>query len=161
MWVLYVECIPALCRCTLAEKSEWIARGTSTYTSSGRETNLSIAKRGATDETILYRIWSLLLSLPSLNVKVEFFRLPGEKRRFVGDTSVVCLFRIPYYPLFRTVIHSSVLSLGVVCWLQICIRELILNPLIYLLVSELHVAFCNTCFFRFRIILFAFNEIVP
>uniref|UniRef100_F6HRN1 Uncharacterized protein n=1 Tax=Vitis vinifera TaxID=29760 RepID=F6HRN1_VITVI len=40
---------------------------------------------------------------------------PGDKRRFVGDTSVVCLFRIPYYSPFRTVLHSSVLPLGVVC----------------------------------------------
>ena len=98
---------------------------------------------------LVFYIWSLLLSLPSLNVRVEFFRFPGDYRRFVGDTSVVCLFRIPYYPLFCTVLHSSVLSLGVVCWLQICIRELFLNPLIYLLVSELHVAFWNTRFFRF------------
>ena len=93
--------------------------------------------------------WSLLLSLPSINVSLEFFRFPWDKREFVGDTSVVCLFHIPYYPPFRTVLHSSVLSLGVICWLQICIRELILNPLIYLLVSELHAAFCNTCFIRF------------
>ena len=98
---------------------------------------------------LVFYIWSLLLSLPSLNVRVEFFRFPRDKRRFVGDSSVVCLFRIPYYPPFRTVLHSSVLSLGVVCWLQICIRELILNPLIFLLVSELHVAFCNARFFRF------------
>ena len=98
---------------------------------------------------LVFYNWSLLLSLPSINVSVEFFRFPGDKRRFVGDTSVVCLFRIPYCPPFRTVLHSSVLSLGVVCWLQICIRELILNPLIYLLVFELHVAFWNTRFFRF------------
>ena len=97
----------------------------------------------------VFYIWSLLLSLPSLNVRVGFFRFSGDKRRFVGDTSEVCLFRIPYYPPFRTVLHSSVFSLGVVCWLQICIRELILNPLIYLLVSELHAAFCNTGFIRF------------
>ena len=93
--------------------------------------------------------WSLLLSLPSINVSLEFFRFPWDKRRFVGDTSVLCLFRIPYYPPFPTVLHSSLLSLGVVCWLQICIRELILNTLIYLLVSELHVSFSNTHFFRF------------
>ena len=98
---------------------------------------------------LIFYIWSLLLALPSLNVRVEFFRFPGDKRRFVGDTSVVCLFRIPYYPPFRTVLHSSVLSLGVVCWLQICIREWILNPLIFLLVSELHVAFGNARFFCF------------
>ena len=98
---------------------------------------------------LVFYIWSLLLSPPSLNVRMEFFRFPGDKRRFVGDTSVVCLFRISYYPPFRTVLHSSVLFLGVVCWLQICIRELILNPLIYLLVSELHVAFCNTRFYCF------------
>ena len=97
----------------------------------------------------VFYIWSLLLCLPSISVRVEFFRFLGDKRRFVGDTSVVCLFCIPYYPPFRTVLHSTVLSLGVVCWLQICIRELILNHLIYLLVSELHVAFCNTRFFRF------------
>ena len=98
---------------------------------------------------LVFYIWSLLLSPPSLNIRVEFFRIPGDKRRFVGDTSVVCLFRIPYYPPFRTVLHSSVLSLGVVCWLQICIRELIFNPLSFLLVSELHVAFCNARFFCF------------
>ena len=97
----------------------------------------------------VFYIWSLLLSLPSLNVRVEFFRFPGDKRRFVGDTSVVCLFRIPYYPPFCTVLHSSVLSLGVVCWLQICIRELIFNTLIFLLVSELNVAFSNARFFVF------------
>ena len=98
---------------------------------------------------LVFYIWSLLLSLPSLNVRVEFFRFPEDKRRFVGDTSVVCLFRIPYYPPFRTVLHSSVLSLGVVCCVQICIRELICNPLVYLLVFELHFAFCNARFFRF------------
>ena len=98
---------------------------------------------------LVFYILSILLSLPSLNVRVEFFRFPEDKRRFVGDSSVVCLFRIPYYPPFRTVLHSSVLFLGFVCWLQICIRELILNPLIYLLVSKLHVAFCNTRFFHF------------
>ena len=98
---------------------------------------------------LVFYNWSLLLSLPSINVSVEFFRFPWDKRRFVGDTFVVCLFRIPYYPPFCTVLHSSVLSLGVVCWLQICIRELILNHLIYLLVSELHVAFCIACFFHF------------
>ena len=98
---------------------------------------------------LVFYVWSLLLSLPSLNVRVEFFRFPEDKRRFVGDTCAVCLFRIPYYPPFRTVLHSFVLSLGVVCWLQICIRELIFNPCIYLLISELHVACCNARFFRF------------
>ena len=98
---------------------------------------------------LVFYNWSLLLSLPSINVSVEFFRFPWDKRRFVRDSSVVCLFRIRYYPPFRTVLHSTVLSLGVVCWLQICIRELVLNPLIYLLVSALHVAFSNTRFFRF------------
>ena len=98
---------------------------------------------------LVFYNWSLLLSLSSINVRVEFFRFPGDKRRFVGDTPVVCLFRLPYDRPFRTVLHSSILSLGVVCWLQICIRELILNPLIYLFFSELHVAFCIACFFRF------------
>ena len=98
---------------------------------------------------LIFYIWSLLLALPSINVRVEFFRFPGLKRRFVGDTSAVCLFRLPYDPPFRTVLHSSVLSLGVVCWLQICIWELIFNPLIFFLVSELHVALCNARFFRF------------
>ena len=100
MWVLYVECIPALCRCTLAEKSEWIARGTSTYTSSGRETNLSIAKRGATDETILYRIWSLLLSLPSLNVRLEFFR-------FLGDEKIRRRYLCYAYFVFPIILHFA------------------------------------------------------
>ena len=98
---------------------------------------------------LVFYNWSLLLSLPSINVSVEFFRFPWDNWRFVGDTSVVCLFCIPYYPPFRTVLHSSVLSLGVVCWLQLCIKELILNLLIYLLVFELHVAFWNIRFFRF------------
>ena len=97
----------------------------------------------------IFYIWSLLLSLPSINVRVEFFMFPRDKRRFVGDTSLVCLFCILYYPTFRNFHHSSLLYLGVVCWLHICIRELILNPLIYLLVSEFDVAFCNTRFFRF------------
>ena len=98
---------------------------------------------------LIFYIWSLLLALPSINVRVEFFRFPGLKRRFVGDTSAVCLFRLPYDPPFRTVLHSSILSLSFVCWLQICIRELIFNRLIYLFVCKRNVAFYNARFFRF------------
>ena len=82
-------------------------------------------------------------------VRVKIFRFAGDKIRFVGDTSVVCLFRIPYYPPFRIFLHSCNLSLGVVCGLEICIRELIFNRLIYLFVCKLDVAFCNARFFRF------------
>ena len=82
-------------------------------------------------------------------VSVKICRFPGEKNRFVGETSVVCLFRIPYYRPFRSFLDSCVLSLSVVCWLEICIRELIFNRLIYLFVCKLDVVFCNARFFRF------------
>ena len=80
---------------------------------------------------------------------MEFFKLPGDKRRFVGNTSIVRLSRIPYSPPFHTVRHSSLLSLGVICCPHICIRALIFNPLIYSLVLEFHVAFSNARFFNF------------
>ena len=83
------------------------------------------------------------------SVRVKFFRFAGDKNIFVGDTSVVCLFRIPYYRPFRSFLDSCVLCLSVVCWLEICIRELILNRVIYSFVFKLDVLFCNAHFFRF------------
>ena len=82
-------------------------------------------------------------------VRVKIFRFAEDKIRFVGDTSVVCLFRIPYYPPFRTFLHSCVLFFGVVFLLEIFITKLIFNRLIYLFVCKLNFAFCNARFFRF------------
>ena len=80
---------------------------------------------------------------------MEFFRFPREKRSLVGNTSLVSFLCIPYSPLFRTVLHSSLLSLGVISQLHVCIIELIFNPLIYLFVSKFDVAFSITHFFSF------------
>ena len=147
-WVLYVECMCVVGKLIFNILIYLFSSNVDVLLSILIPLNKNCSLRGNFLRLVFY-IWSLLLSPPSLNVRVEFFRFPGDKRRFVGDTSVVCLFRIPYYPPFRIVLHSSVLSLSVVCWLQICIRELIFNPLIFLLVSELHVAFCNARFFCF------------
>ena len=98
---------------------------------------------------LVFYIWSLLVSLPSISARVEFFRFPREKRSLVRNTSVVSFLCIPYSPPFRTVLHSSLLSLGVISLLHVCIIEIIFNHLIYLFVWELAVAFSITHFFSF------------
>ena len=81
--------------------------------------------------------------------KCEIFQVSRGEEQIRRRNSVGCLFRIPCYPPFRNFLHSCVLTLGGICWLEICIRELILNRLIYLFVCKLDVAFCNARFFRF------------
>ena len=81
--------------------------------------------------------------------KGVIFQVSWGQEKIRRRSSVVCLFCILYYPPFCNFHHSSLLYLGVVRWLHICIRKLIFNPLIYLFVSELHVAFSKALFFRF------------
>ena len=90
-----------------------------------------------------YVYMCFLLMLMFRYVRVKIFRFLGEKNRFVDDTSVVCLFRILCYPPFRSFLHSCVLSLGVVCWLEICIRELIFNMFISVFSSNVDVPLCK------------------
>ena len=80
---------------------------------------------------------------------MKIFKFSREKRSLVGNTSLVSFLHIPYSPPFQTVLHSSLLALGVISLLHVCIIELIFNRLIYLFVSKFDVAFSITHFFSF------------
>ena len=89
-----------------------------------------------------FNIWSLLLSLPCFKHKGEIFRLPVVKRSLLGISYSISFLHIPYSLKFCIVLHINLLCFRVICLLYVCIRKLIFNSLICLLVFFILILRC-------------------
>ena len=81
-----------------------------------------------------FTIWFLLLSLPCFKSKGRIFKFPVVKRSLLGISYSISFLYIPYSLKFCTVLRIYLLCFCVTCLLYVCIRKLIFNPLISLVV---------------------------
>ena len=63
----------------------------------------------------------MLLSLPSISVRVEFLGLPRTREVYL---EIVSFLRIPYSFKFLVVLQFSLVCLGVICRMYVCTSKI-------------------------------------